>query len=213
VRFEELLAAVGDEPLFETGLLLAGDVDANDVRRQLSRWTAAGKVWQVRRGLYAVAPPYQRVVAHPFVVANHIARGSYVSLQAALGFHGLIPEAVPVTTSVTMGRGGKWATPLGVFQFRHVQSELFYGYRAVEVASAQRAFVARPEKALLDLVHLEPGGDTPEYLDGLRLQHLDRLDLSVLDELAGRFDSPKLRRAAAQITEMAMHEVREYAPV
>jgi hypothetical protein len=27
MKFEELLTAVGDEPLFETGLLLAGDVD------------------------------------------------------------------------------------------------------------------------------------------------------------------------------------------
>src|SRR5689334_4820969 len=38
MRFEDLLETVDREPVFETGLLLAGDVDPADVRRQLSRW-------------------------------------------------------------------------------------------------------------------------------------------------------------------------------
>jgi hypothetical protein len=41
MEFTRLVEIVGDEPVFETGLLLAGDVDPNDVRRQLSRWTQA----------------------------------------------------------------------------------------------------------------------------------------------------------------------------
>jgi hypothetical protein len=35
MRFEQLLHLVADQPLFETNLLLSGDVDPNDVRRQL----------------------------------------------------------------------------------------------------------------------------------------------------------------------------------
>lgn len=42
MEFERLLEIVGDEPAFEMGLLLAGDVDPANVRRQLSRWTKAG---------------------------------------------------------------------------------------------------------------------------------------------------------------------------
>ena len=38
---ELTLEIVGDEPAFETGLLLAGDVSASGVRRQLSRWMKA----------------------------------------------------------------------------------------------------------------------------------------------------------------------------
>ncbi|RME91459.1 MAG: hypothetical protein D6770_00340 [Anaerolineae bacterium] len=52
MEFSRLLELVGDEPLFEAGLLLTGDVDPNDVRRQLSRWVKAGWVVQLRRGLY-----------------------------------------------------------------------------------------------------------------------------------------------------------------
>jgi predicted transcriptional regulator of viral defense system len=104
MEFRELLTTVGDEPLFGTGLLLAGDVDPNDVRRQLSRWTAAGKLYQLRRGLYALAPPYQKTSPHPFLIANRLVRASYVSLQAALAHYSLIPEHVPVVTSVTPAR-------------------------------------------------------------------------------------------------------------
>ena len=57
MKFEELIAAVADEPVFETGLLLARPADAGNVRRQLSRWVRGGKVHQMRRGLYALATP------------------------------------------------------------------------------------------------------------------------------------------------------------
>ena len=60
MEFTYLLEIVGDEPVFGTALLLAGDVDADDVRRQLSRWVSAGRLYQLRRGLYALAPPFQR---------------------------------------------------------------------------------------------------------------------------------------------------------
>ena len=43
-------------------------------------------------------------------------------------------------------------------------------------ARVQQAFVATPEKALLDLVYLAPEGDTPTYLQELRLQNMAQLD-------------------------------------
>ena len=82
MEFETLLRVVGDAPVFETGLLLAGDVRPADVQRQLSRWCAAGRLYQMRRGVYVLAPPYQKVKPHPFAVANMLVHGSYVSLQA-----------------------------------------------------------------------------------------------------------------------------------
>ena len=156
---EKLMEIVGDQPVFETSLLLAGEVDPANVQRQLSRWTKAGRLFQLRRGLYAVAPPFQEVEPHQFLVANQMVQPSYVSLQSALSHYGLIPEAVPVTTSVTTLRPGRWDTPLGSYAFRHIKTELFQDYRLLEVSDEQEAFVAAPEKALLDLVYLEPGAD------------------------------------------------------
>lgn len=72
MKFADLLAIVGEEPVFETGLLLAGEVDPADVRRQLSRWVRASRLIQLRRGVYLLAAPYRRVEPHPFVVAGHL---------------------------------------------------------------------------------------------------------------------------------------------
>jgi hypothetical protein len=58
MKFDELLASVSKQPVFETGLLLAGEVDPTDVHRQISRWVQAGRVIQLRRGLYTLADPY-----------------------------------------------------------------------------------------------------------------------------------------------------------
>lgn len=210
MRFEQLLRLVGDEPVFETGLLLAGESDPADVRRQLSRWTEAGKLFQLRRGLYTLAPPFQQVRPHPFLVANRMVRGSYVSLQSALAYHGLIPEHVPVTTSVGPGRGHRWTTPLGTFVFHHLKRELLTGSRWIQLSPGQSAFIAPPEKALLDLVYLVPGADRAEYLEQLRLQHLDQLDVAELDRLAKLSGKPKLQRAAAWIHQAAQREASEY---
>jgi len=210
MRFEGLLATVGDAPLFETALLLAGDVDPVHIRRQLSRWTASGRLYQLRRGVYALAPPYQKVKPHPFAVANALVRASYVSLQAALAHYGLIPDVAPVTTSITTGRPRHWETPLGSFEFRHVKTSWFHSYERLSLAGGQQAFVALPEKALLDLIYLEPGADDPAYLQELRLQALEPLNLSRLAELAGGSGSPRLERAARHITKLASAEAAEY---
>jgi predicted transcriptional regulator of viral defense system len=210
MKFQRLIEIVGDEPVFETALLLAGDVDPADVRRGLSRWTQAGRLYQLRRGLYALAPPYHKVKPHPFLVANRMVRGSYVSLQSALAHYDLIPEHVPVVTSVTTARPARWDTPLGAFEFRRLKTDLLHGYQLLELGGGQSAFVATPEKALLDLVYLQPGGDAPDYLRELRLQNLGYLNLDELNRQADLADSPKLRRAAALVADLAGSEAQEY---
>jgi len=210
MEFAELLDIVGDEPVFETALLLAGDVDRADVRRQLSRWTHAGRLHQLRRGVYTLAPPYQKAKPHPFLVANALVRASYVSLQSALAHYGMIPEYTPVETSVTTARPGRWRTPLGEYEFRHVKTAWFHGYQRLDLHSRQRAFVATPEKALLDLIYLQPGGDSPAYVAELRLQALEQLDLPTLARLAEESGSPKLCRAARRVAAMARAEASEY---
>lgn len=140
--------------------------------------------------------PWRKVEPHPFLVANRLQRGSYVSTQAALAWHGVIPEHVPVVTSVGPGRPETVSNPLGAFKFNHLAGGLLFGYSRVEVAPRQYAFVASPEKALLDLVHLTPGADSSEYLRELRLQNPAAFRVPVLEELAQRSGKPKLVRAA-----------------
>jgi predicted transcriptional regulator of viral defense system len=208
--FVSLLKIVGNEPVFETGLLLSGDVNPFDVRKQLSRWTASGKLYQLRRGLYAPAPPYQKSAPHPFLIANRLMPGSYVSLQSALAYYGMIPELVPVTTNVTTNQPITYDTPFGQFDFHHIQTNWFHSYKRVEVGKDQNAFIASPEKALLDLVYLQPGGDEESYLRSLRLQALDQLKIETLEQLASVAKKPKLSRAVKTIQRLVEEESTGY---
>lgn len=202
MNFAQLADIVADEPLFETGLLLAGEVDHAAVRRQLSRWTQRGRVRQLRRGLYTLAPPWEKRPPHQFLVANRLVRGSYVSGLSALAFAHAIPEYVAEVTCATPGRPHLRHTPVGRFSFRHLKPGLMFGYRQVDLGRGQRAFVAEPEKALLDLIHLQPGGDDAAYLRELRL-NFDALRGDRLASLAARCALPKLTRAVRRLRDLA----------
>jgi predicted transcriptional regulator of viral defense system len=212
MEFAQLLELLGDLPIFDSALLLAGDIAPESMRLQLTRWTKSGKLYQLRRGLYALAPPYQKVKPHPFLVANLIQRASYVSLHSALAFHGMIPEAVQIITSVTTGRPERRNTPLGVFEYRHIKRNLLRGYRMTDLdsVSGQQALVATPEKALLDLVYLQTGGEALNYLQELRLQNLEQLDMDELNRQAGLFNTSKMHRAVRVIADLVQHEMQEY---
>lgn len=186
MRWQELIAAVGPEPIFESGRLLVGPTDPADVARQLSRWVSDGRLIRLRRGLYAFggAEGQIRRQPEPFEVANRLVPGSYVSLSSALARAGVIPEYVPVTTSVTTGRPGRRITPLGTFVYRHVRTSMFWGFETQTLMSGARTYVATPEKALIDLLYLRPDSADPRYLTELRLQHLDRFSLDVLRMMA-----------------------------
>ena len=184
-----------DRPVFPSSFLLAGRGSAAALRRQLDRWVKSGRLLRLRRGVYAVALPYRAEAPHPFLVANHLRRPSYVSLQSVLSHYGMIPEFVPVTTSVTTGRPEELDTPLGRFLFRHLKKSAFFGYTQTEISRGQPVFLASPEKALLDLLYLTPGSDSPAYLNELRFEPTDRFDWDILRKQAERIGSRKLKRA------------------
>jgi predicted transcriptional regulator of viral defense system len=210
VRFTDLLAIVRDAPVFESAVLLAGDVDPASVRRQLVRWVDQGRLVQLRRGLYALAPPYRRIAPHPFLVANHLVPGAVVSLESALSFHGMIPEAVMATTTVGPGRPRSIETPLGRFDHRYLAPRLRFGQRWTPLVGDQEAPVVSPEKALLDLVHFVAGADDPNYLRELRLQNLEQVDPNTLLATAEQFGNPKSRRAAQILLELRAEEASDY---
>ena len=212
MSFDDLLHIVGDEPVFDTGLLAADTASPTALPGQLDRWRRAGKILHLRRGLYALAPPYRKTVPHPFVVANRLAPGSYVSGVAALAHYGAIPEAVFETTSCGPGRPCRRETPLGRFSYRFLKPALRTGYRRVELVGRQHAFVATPEKAFLDLAWFHPDGDNPAWIDELRLD-LEAFYSAELMRLATVAGSPKLRRAATVLASRVDDPALRYEPL
>ncbi|MCI0507043.1 MAG: hypothetical protein L0Z73_13165 [Gammaproteobacteria bacterium] len=147
-----------DRPLSSSQLerLLGG----SDARRygQVNRALKAGELIKPRRGLYVLNPLYRKHPLHPFVLAQQIMPGSYVSAESALGFHGWIPESVHTVLSMT--HGGKSVTyentQLGKFEFRRMTTNTGYFLQSVARHELQQqvALVAEPLRALMDLVYL-----------------------------------------------------------
>ena len=198
MKWEELLSLLQDEAIFRSSLMRLGSKPAN-ARRALVRWVQSGRLAQLRRSVYLVADPYRKKEPHPFAVANLLKPASYVSLQSALAHHGCIPEHVPSVTSVTTGRPETLHTPIGTFFFRHLHKRFFFGYRAVTMPEGASVFLATPEKALLDLIHLTPHGDTTPFLEELRLERGQTFDPQRLLKIARRMGSARLLRAAQAV--------------
>jgi len=139
---------------------LARLLDGTPQRRYnlVNRALQHGELLQLRRGLYLLAPQMQSKLPHPFVLAQALQTGSYISFESALSFHGWIPESVPVTLSVAPGRRQLEVDhpALGLFRFYPLALRLGYFLEAVDrhVFAGQTALVAQPLRALLDIVCL-----------------------------------------------------------
>ncbi len=208
--FQKVSPNLTNLPVFESGHLYAGADNPQQAQRQLADWVRAGKIIQLRRGFYTLAQPHHSAHPHSYVVANHMVRASYVSLHTVLSHYDLIPEHVAVVTSITTERPGTWQNLYGHFSYQHVQPEIFFGFEYRQVTQTQWAYMAMPEKALLDLIYLTPGADSKGYIRALRLQNLDQLDIERLAAYVERIKKPKLKRALPHIVQMIEEELTEY---
>jgi predicted transcriptional regulator of viral defense system len=202
--FARLVEITAGLQCFSPGMVTAGE-SLNRVRVQLSRWVQRGRLVRIHKGWYTLSEPYRRVKIDMNVIACTIKAGTYVSLHSALAFHGMIPEHVAETTCVTTGRPLTIDSPFGRIRYRHIKDQAFSGYSRYE-SGVQHAYIAVPEKALLDLLYLTPGSEDIGYLSQLRLQNIEDLDLRSLRRLAMRFDAPRLRRATEVLSRLVEQE-------
>lgn len=195
MNYDSLLKLTGALPCFDLALLVQAFDDRREVIRvQLSRWMKQGKVIGLRRGIYTLAEMYRRAPLTPAELAGALYRPSYLSGLWALGFHDLIPERVVWLTSVTSRPPRRFENPIGVFDYRNIKQECFFGCRTASHGGAN-IVVAEPEKALLDHWHLTHGEWTTERLVEMRYQHFDLVGEDQLKLYAQRFRSPRLDRA------------------
>ena len=131
------------------------DDKSEDARKALlKRACQKGDLIRIKNGLYLVGDKKRKTHFSLFQIANFIIEPSYVSLESALSFYGLIPEAVYTTTSVTTKSSLEQKTPVGQFSFSYLKTEYFdfgfYRYKNGE----DPFLIATPLKALIDYIVL-----------------------------------------------------------
>ena len=126
------------------------DLDKSHASKLLSRLADSGHVVRVKRGLWVLAGELDLLVLPRYLTAPF---PSYVSLQSALYYHGMISQIPSVTYCVSPARTRSYSTPLGTFSIHHVAPSFFFGYEDV---GHKGVVMAVPEKALIDFLYLSP---------------------------------------------------------
>lgn len=196
--------------LFKTALEQFPVFSSLDIRKQfndfdnrrLVEWQEKGYIIKLRRGYYCFKE-VEKGEAFLYFSANKLYSPSYISLESAFSFYNLIPEGVFTTLSITTRNTTAFNSPVGRFSYRNVKTQLFFGYRLLNIGG-HTIKMAEPEKSLLDYLYLNKI-DTLDVLESIRLnasQFLDLLDFDKLHQYAGMFQSKILQRRIQMLKKM-----------
>ncbi|HLP48224.1 MAG TPA: hypothetical protein VK469_19935 [Candidatus Kapabacteria bacterium] len=137
------------------------------------------EIIQVRKGLYVLSPDFGTPI-NIRSLANLIYGPSYISLEYALSYWGLIPEKVEEITCMTNKRNKVFQTPVGTFSYKYLENSK-YSVGIERIPDETGAFlIASKEKAICDRLAMINDVNSKEM--AVCLQEELRLDM---DELSG----------------------------
>lgn len=189
-------------PEFDYQTLLDALGEYRQPRMKIGRLLADHAIIRVKKGLYVSGQggytqrPYSREL-----LANLCYGPSYVSLQYALHYHGLIPERVETVTSVTPNRNRAFSTPIGSFTYKAIPLKAFpVGMGQYDLPDGRHFLMAIPEKALADTIVANGAGvenvnDMQQLLSDFRVDMsiVQRFDRELLAEISVGYRSRRLR--------------------
>lgn len=170
----------------------------NFPRNKIQRLIKNGEIIRIKKGLYIRSNNHENYIDKK-IIANLIYGPSYISLEYALSYWGLIPERVEEVTSINNKRNKKFKTPLGVFSYRYLPTNKFnIGVDLIQTNQLY-FFIATKEKALCDKLYfsskLANQAELIIYLeDDLRIDmyELEELNKQLLLELKERYKKPTI---------------------
>ena len=101
-------------------------------------------------------------------IGNRLREPSYISMEYALNYYSLIPEAVFLFTSITTKKTTLFETPVGNFNYRSIKNSLFFGY-VLKGQGVLKYKIAEPEKAILDFLYLRADIKNGNDIEELRI--------------------------------------------
>jgi predicted transcriptional regulator of viral defense system len=177
---------------FDYNLAMSALSNYRNPRVKINDMLKKGEIIRVKKGLYVFGPGLARTPYSRETLANLIYGPSYISLEYALSFYGLIPEKVETVTSVTNKRKKLFHTPVGTFSYAYLHPTLFPpGVTLHEVDPLHRILIATREKALCDTLYfsekIESVSSMTRYLmENLRIEEeeLTHLNMGRIKKLA-----------------------------
>jgi hypothetical protein len=195
--FGDVRGAVNTEE-FDYSTLIQSLRHYKKPRDAITRFLNDGSIIRVKKGLYVFGKNYRRGVVCKESLANLIYGPSYLSLEYALSYHGLIPERVEQFTSMTPLRNKNFQTPIGVFAYIHLHpKKIPIGITMVKVDIHHQFLIATPEKALADRIafhkNLTSTQDVYSFLcEGLRVEEesLAQLRIPLMEQIKDVYRNP-----------------------
>lgn len=114
----------------------------------IKNYVKKGLFIKLKNGLYALAedPPSQ------YVIANRLYEPSYISFDAALSFHEVIPETVYAITAATPKATREFTSAGALFTYQKIKKGVYIGYKPIKHLG-ETILMAEPEKALADYLY------------------------------------------------------------
>ena len=196
MKYSDFKHKIQSLPVFSASMLGALTTEPNMLRVQLSGWKKKGLVQSLKKGLYVLSPEERKIEPSHLYLANQMFIPSYVSLESALSYYDMIPEAVYTTTSVTTRKTCRFTNEFGVFKYQHIASEAYGGFERIQEPGGLPILMAAPEKAIVDFIYLNlsrfDAKDGLIFSESYRFQNYENLSKVSLRKFADRFGSKKL---------------------
>ena len=124
--------------------------------QKISELEKAKEIIRLKRGMYVVNPTVSGKLLSTELIANQLYGPSYISLQSALRYYGLIPETVYTMRSMTVKHARRFENLIGRFDYIYCPHK-YFSIGVTQVLKDGYSFViATPEKALCDLIAYTP---------------------------------------------------------
>jgi predicted transcriptional regulator of viral defense system len=200
MKFEQLQEKIEQESIFSFTDILKWFPKAktDSLKVQLNQWMKKKKIMRLKKGLYY----YSKIeLADHFFIAPKLYFPSYISLETALNYYGLIPDVPQIVTSITNLATAKFVNPLGNFSFHKIQAKYFFGWRTIKNQKRTLFYnIACPEKAVADFLYFNLSQfQTVEDLKAQRFNFNQDFDWIKFINIIEVFNQPRLKELALNL--------------
>ncbi len=152
-----LLQGFAEQPI-STQVLLGLLKNYSSPYDKINALVQKGYLVQLRKGLYSTSTLVSSKSPEPFLIANHLYGPSYISLESAMFYWGLIPERVFEISSVTSKLSKKINSHNQLYSFTHLPLPYYtFGIQQLSLTNTQTIMIASKEKCICDKIITSAG--------------------------------------------------------